>query len=272
MDAKGGKVRRSLVVMMVGVLALLGCATANGEPDGPVPDSLTLTGTVTYLGRMALPPDALLTVTLEDVSRADAPAVTLAQSQVALNGQQVPIPFTLVYPASAVQARSVYSARARITVGDRLMFTTTERNGVDPLNPAPIELRLTSVQPMDAPPVPDASLTDTYWKVVDVRGQPVQVAENAREPHLVLNSQDNRLSGSGGVNRLMGGYTLVGNSLTFSQVATTMMAGPPEAMQQEQAVLAALATVRGFGIAGNDLTLTDEAGAPVLKAVAVALR
>lgn len=265
--------RAGLVVLITSVVTMLGCATAAADPPGPVPDSLTLTGSASYRERIALPPDAMLTVTLEDVSRADAPAVTLAQNQIALNGQQVPIPFSLIYPASAVQPQSIYAARARITVGDRLLFTTTEHNRVDALNPAPIELWMTNVQPMDAPPpVPDASLTDTYWKLTEVRGQPVQVSEGAREPHLVLHGQDSRLAGSGGVNRLMGGYTVAGNSLTFSQVASTMMAGPPEAMQQEQAIVNALAAVRGFGITGNDLTLLDEAGAPVLKAVAVALQ
>jgi heat shock protein HslJ len=166
---------------------------------------------------------------------------------------------------------AVYAARARVTVGDRLWFTTTSNNPVDARNPAPIELMMNRVQ-TDPPPVPDVSLTETYWKLIEVRGQPVQVAEGMREPSIVLHTQDSRVAGSGGVNRLMGGYTLDGGSLTFSQMASTMMAGPPEAMQQEQAIVAALGAVRGFGISGDQLTLTDETGAPVLKAVAVALQ
>ena len=72
--------------------------------------------------------------------------------------------------------------------------------------------------------------------------------------------------------RVVPGARLDGDSLTFSQVASTMMAGSPEAMQQEQAIVAALGNVRGFSIAGDQLTLVDESGRPVLKAVAVALR
>lgn len=97
------------------------------------------------------------------------------------------------------------------------------------------------------------------------------VAEQMREPHLVLNGQDGRFAGSGGVNRLMGDYTLTGDVLTLSNAASTMMAGPPDAMAQEQAILAALPLVRGFRITGNSLTLVDDAGGPVLQAVAVAL-
>ena len=119
--------------------------------------------------------------------------------------------------------------------------------------------------------VPDVSLAETYWKLVEVQGQPVQAAEAMREPNLVLHGEDSRLSGSGGVNQLMGGYTAGGDSLTFSQVAMTMMAGPPDAMQQEQAIVTALGRVRGFRIAGDHLTLLDESGLPVVKAVAVAL-
>lgn len=263
--------RVSLLVLIAAVLSLFGCASASADEGGALPDTLTLTGSVVYRERMALPPDAVVTVTLEDISRADAPAITLGQTSFPANGRQVPIPFTLVYPGSAVQPGAVYAARARVTVGDQLWFTTTSNNPVDAQNPAPIELMMNRVQ-TDPPPVPDVSLTETYWKLIEVRGQPVQVAEGMREPSIVLHAQDSRMAGSGGVNRLMGGYTVDGGSLTFSQVASTMMAGPPEAMQQEQAIVAALGAVRGFGIAGNDLTLLDEAGAPVLKAVAVALR
>ncbi len=119
------------------------------------------------------------------------------------------------------------------------------------------------------PATPDVSLTDTHWKLVEVEGQPVQVAEQMREPNLVFSGQDHRVAGSGGVNRLMGGYTLDGNSLVFSQTAMTMMAGPPEAMQQEHAITNALQRVRTFHIVGDQLTLADESGQPVMKAIAV---
>lgn len=233
-----------------------------------MPDFLTLTGEVVSSEPMALPPDAVLTVTLEDVSRADAPAVILAQqTQSGLAGSR--IPFSLVYPGPAVNPGATYVARARVTIGDRLLFTTTERNPVDALNPAPIQLHVTAVG--QAASASDVSLTDTYWKLVGVDGQPIQVTEQMREPNIVLDSQGGRFHGSGGVNRLLGGYTVDGPSLAFSQVASTMMAGPPEAMQQEQQIVHALERVRGFHISGDQLTLVDQSSQPVVTAVAVAL-
>ena len=268
--------RRVLVALVLGVLALIGAGTASGDdapasPDIPVPDSLTITGSAVLADPAALPQGALLIVTLEDTSRADAPALIIGQAQVQLNGLQSSVTFSLLYPRSAVLPQAVYTIRARVVLGDRLLFTTTENTPVDALNPVPVQLRLQPVPAAEAPPIPDVSLTDTYWKLTEVAGRPVQVTEGMREPSLVLATEGSRFAGSGGVNRLMGGYTLDGGSLSFSNAASTMMAGPPEAMQQEQAIAAALGQVVGFRISSDQLWLVDGAGRPVLRAVAVAL-
>ena len=264
--------RTMVVLVLTAIVALFGCGAAGADPGDSAADSATLSGTVVLRQPAALPAGTLLTVTLEDVSLADAPAVVVGQTQFEVKDQLTSIPFTLIYPVPAVQPGSVYAARARLTLGDRLLFTTTQRNAVDPLNPSPIELVVDSVATDAPPPMPDVSLTNTYWKILEVGGQPVVVTQQLREPQLVLNGQDGRFAGSGGVNRLMGGYIVDGRGLTFSQVASTMMAGPPEAMQQEQAIVAVLGAVRGFSVVGDQLTLVNDIGQPVLRAVAVALR
>lgn len=51
---------------------------------------------------------------------------------------------------------------------------------------------------------------------------------------------DGRVVGCATVNRLFGPYTLDGATLTCGPLAGTMMAGPPEAMDQEQRLHRAL--------------------------------
>ena len=51
---------------------------------------------------------------------------------------------------------------------------------------------------------------------------------------------DDRVSGRASVNRLMGQYSIEAGVLRLGALATTMMAGPPELMEQEQRVLSAL--------------------------------
>jgi putative lipoprotein len=106
-------------------------ATPPGGASAPA-----VTGTVTYRERMALPAGAVLTVRLEDVSRTDAPAVLVAERTIPLATQQVPIPFSLSYNASAIRGNGDYAVRAMIrTAGatsgpSQLLFTTTRRYAV----------------------------------------------------------------------------------------------------------------------------------------------
>jgi copper homeostasis protein (lipoprotein) len=85
----------------------------------------TLSGTVAYRERIALPPTAALDVTLEDVSRADAASTVVARVRVDAPGQ-VPIPFDLPYEAGDIDAMHRYAVRARIVDGDRVLFTSTD--------------------------------------------------------------------------------------------------------------------------------------------------
>jgi copper homeostasis protein (lipoprotein) len=66
-------------------------------------------------------------------------------------------------------------------------------------------------------PFSTATLQDTYWKLTRLDGAPVTVGSKQREPHLVLHAKEGRLAGSGGCNRIMGGYTLDGEKIFFWQ-------------------------------------------------------
>jgi putative lipoprotein len=110
-------------------LAVLACATGASTP-APTPASrATVTGTVTYRERIALPPGATVTVRLQDVSRADAPAEVLAED-VIVPTTQVPIPFTLAYDPARIDTRHRYSVGVRIEVDGKLWFVSDTHNGV----------------------------------------------------------------------------------------------------------------------------------------------
>lgn len=102
-----------------------------------------------------------------------------------------------------------------------------------------------------------ASLENTYWKIISIQGEPTAVAEKQREPHILLHPADNRVSGHGGCNRLMGTYSVEGKSLSFSRMAGTMMACA-EGMEQEQVLHQALNEVKSWTISGQHLKLFDE--------------
>jgi heat shock protein HslJ len=74
---------------------------------------------------------------------------------------------------------------------------------------------------------------------------------------------DGRVHGSGGCNRYSGSYALDGATLSFSEVASTMMLclEPEGVGEQEAAYFAALARVTTFRIEGDRLQLRDVDGA-----------
>lgn len=110
--------------------------------------------------------------------------------------------------------------------------------------------------------LPNASLKNTYWKLLRIRNQPV--TDNQREPHLILHPDNKRVSGSGGCNQLMGSYSADGDQLTFSRPASTRMACL-QGMEQEDVFLAALQNVARWRISGEQLELLDASGNAVAQ-------
>lgn len=120
------------------------------QPTQPieVPVS-TVTGTVTYLQRIALGPNAIVIVKLLDVSRADASSITLGE-QIINNPGQVPVAFEIEYDPSEIDERFTYVVRAEIRENDKLIFTTTSSYPVI-TSGNPVEVELVLEQQAQAP-------------------------------------------------------------------------------------------------------------------------
>jgi heat shock protein HslJ len=108
-----------------------------------------------------------------------------------------------------------------------------------------------------------APLEKTEWKLIRLGRTAVKGDDLHRPPQLVLDPVSHRASGSGGCNRIMGGYELKGDKLTFARMASTMMACP-DGMGTEQNFLKALGQVRRWKIAGRQLELMDGSGKVVV--------
>jgi len=92
----------TIVILIILGLSLTGCNAKN-----------EVTGTVTYRQRIALPPDAVLTVQIQDISLADAPAVVIGEQVIEEPGQ-VPISFAVEYRYRDIEDSHMYGMQARI--------------------------------------------------------------------------------------------------------------------------------------------------------------
>ncbi len=82
----------SIAMWLAATLAVFPSATLHAQPAD---DFVIVSGSAAYRQRIAMPPDAVLTVRVEDVSRADAPAPVLAETSEPFGARQVPIAFSL---------------------------------------------------------------------------------------------------------------------------------------------------------------------------------
>ncbi len=216
----------------------------------------TIEGTATYRERIAVPQDATLYVQLQDVSRADAPSVTLAAKRYALTG--VPAQFELGYDEAMIQDGMRYVVRGSIFQGDKLLFTTDTAYPVltgGSENTA--DLVLVQAQSQGA-----AVLEGTSWTATVLNGAMI---ETGKLPTLSF-AEGGAFSGNGGCNQYSGQAEISGSLIEFpDNMAATLMACPPTMEEVERSFFAALQGVTTYAVEGNALAFLDAAGEPVIK-------
>jgi putative lipoprotein len=228
-------------------------------PGAAAAEQVSITGEVFYRERIALPPTAVLTVRLSDVSLADAPESVLAEQKIDPAGQ-VPIKFEIKVDPAVFQPMMSYALSARITVDNTLWFTNDERYSVDPTKLEPVKLMLKMVrQGADAAP---ATLVGTNWVAEDIKG--MGVIDNAQSTLSV--TADGKVAGSGGCNRYFAQAEVKGDKIRIGKAGATMMACAEALMEQERKFFAALEAAATFRIDGDGkLFLADASGADTLR-------
>jgi putative lipoprotein len=115
--------RKTFIVslLVMSILLLSGCDSGGAA----------VTGDVTYLQRIALPDDAVVTVQLQDVSLMDVAAQVLGEQVIETDGKQVPFPYEVEYDEDEIIENHTYSMSARITDGQgNLLFISDTANPV----------------------------------------------------------------------------------------------------------------------------------------------
>lgn len=117
-----------------------------------------------------------------------------------------------------------------------------------------------------------AALLNTRWRVVEIDGQPVRLAEGRREPYLQLSNEGNRVRGFGGCNAFNGGFEEGSDGFRFIRLASTRKACPSHVLVQEARLLAALEATASRRIVGDTLQLRDGRGTVRVRFEALYLR
>jgi putative lipoprotein len=243
-------------------LGLAACAGTTPPPrDAGVKETApsAIEGTAAYRERIAMPPGAEFEAVLQDVSRADAPAMEIARATIA-NAPNPPIQFTIPFDATKIDSSHSYSVRAVIRADGQLLFSS---DAVYPVLTRgaghTVDILLKHAV---AAPALDVELMNTTWKILSVSGEPLQAVEGKREPQIILRRAEGRDAWSAtiGCNQMSGGLKVDGELIAFKPGMATLMAClPPLDMLEKQLGLSLMASTH-WRIQGNRLELRDDAG------------
>jgi heat shock protein HslJ len=112
-------------------------------------------------------------------------------------------------------------------------------------------------------------LANTQWRLTQLGAELVPPSQGADAMGMQLQSQNTRVVGFSGCNRMFGAYALDGQSLKFAQMGGTKMACMDQGrMRLEQQYLEMFSRVAGWKISGETLELLDGQGKPVATFVA----
>ena len=111
--------------------------------------------------------------------------------------------------------------------------------------------------PDTSSPAPQADLTNTYWKLLEVGGEEVRIEDNQREAHLIFRD-DGNVMGHTGCNSLKGQYGVNEGQFGFLAMAATRMACSGDTT--EGPMLEAMRNTADIIIDGDRMTLLNEQG------------
>jgi putative lipoprotein len=241
-------------VALLGLL-LAGCAHHDTQMTQGTTRQAILTGNVTYLERIALPPDAELHVWLVDVTPGILTTqVVLAETTVRTDGRQVPIPFELRYDPAKLDLAHDYGVRAVFSSGGRNLFESAEPTRVITKGaPKQVDLRVMRAADGAGTGSPDATaLHGTSWRLVEFRGDAAGADPDATLEFL----EGGTVAGKGSCNRFTGSVTLTGDRIRFGPLAATLAICPGPTSEQEARYFKALGDAERWQVLGPNLLIS----------------
>ena len=119
----------------------------------------------------------------------------------------------------------------------------------------------------------EKGITEKYWKLIELNGNPVTLGIGQSEPHIILkDGEEHRFIGNGSCNNISGMYELSENGrIKFSRGISTLMACPN--MEIESGLLKALESADNYTLSDDGkLSLNRARMAPLARFEVVYLK
>jgi copper homeostasis protein (lipoprotein) len=253
-----------------------------GDPDEPITLSIESTERLRLLDRDTRP------IVSELPYHLDLADVPLLEPELELTGMYRYMADAAVFDECLTGRRLPVAFVAENIALERAYLELQQASGREPGEPVLAELsgRIARLAPMEgdglvptleplrfialhpdascAPPFRQVELAGPEWQLIGLGDTTIEVDEDQRRPTLVFSTDELRVAGFGGCNRLLGGFATHGDQLRFSRTASTMMACPV-GMDLEQALLQALGSTDRYRVLGHHLDLYASDGTPLAR-------
>ena len=206
---------KRIVFVFVAMTTLAACAGTK---------TAKVTGTVTYLQRIALPENAVVKVTLEDISKADAAAVVLGEQEIKTAGKSVPFAFEISYNPVEIVATHTYNLRATISDAEGELLFSSDTATLVITNGAPTEGIEIIVKPAGASAT--GSLIGTVWKWASFQSPTEQFDVDTPEKYTLEFNTEGHVGIGADCNRGQASYSVDGTGLQLVMGPMTLAACP----------------------------------------------
>jgi len=102
----------------------------------------------------------------------------------------------------------------------------------------------------------DTGLFNTTWRLIELDGKPITLAEGQQNPFVMLEVEGNRMHGFSGCNRFFGTYLVKGEIFVFNKMAATRMVCL-KGTALENGFLKAMSNTEAYRIRNGTLELRD---------------
>ena len=101
-------IARKIIILIIlsATVALAGCGSSTKKA--------AITGVIAHTHPMTIPVGYVITVQIEDTTKADAPGKKIAEQVIKSQGEELPMPFEIIYDPGKINAKHAYSLRVII--------------------------------------------------------------------------------------------------------------------------------------------------------------
>lgn len=213
--------------------------------------AMRIIGSLIYRQRIALPSDAVATITVFEDGPQDIAQREVASQSFDLNGRQVPIPFEVSVSPDVELAGNGLSLRAIINDGAGDLIWTSDTAYVFERSEGVYELGDVQLVPAGPTGASLADLTAKEWMVATISGKPAASGTTIRFKF----EEGGEIRGNAGCNSFSGSYDYTDGALSFGPMAMTRKACIGPAMEQERVFMDVLSKATSVRFNGADTLL-----------------